>query len=122
MDLILSLIDGGAPRPDLAAREETKYVFRDHDVAALRDVLLRSCRPISYAGPVSTVHSLYFDDEQLSACRANLDGIGIRHKTRLRWYDRPAPDGELYFETKWRRHRVVGKRRLPISVNSSTGA
>ena len=80
---------------DSVARRETKYVFTDQDKETLRHVLLRSCRPIRYAGPVSTVRSVYFDNPKLGSCRANLDGVGIRHKTRLRWYDQPEPGGHL---------------------------
>ena len=62
------------PRPDLAAREETKFRCDGADLDAIRAVLARRCRSIRYAGPVSTVYSLYFDGPALPACRANLDG------------------------------------------------
>jgi hypothetical protein len=114
-DLSITILDDGASRADLAARREVKYVFPRHDVANLRHVLLRSCRRIAYAGEVSTVRSVYFDDPHLSTCRANLDGIGIRHKTRLRWYDREQPTDRFFLEVKWRRHRLVGKRRLHLA-------
>lgn len=113
----LSLVDDGTSRPDLAAREEVKFVFPGADLRALRGVLRRTCRPLVYAGPVSTVYSLYYDDPALSCCRANLDGIGLRHKTRVRWYDSSLPQRDLYFETKWRRHRCVGKRRLGLRLD-----
>ena len=112
-----AVVDDGRDRLDLAAREETKYRFDNADVELLRRVLLRSCRALRYAGPVSRVSSLYFDDARLSACRANLDGVGVRHKTRVRWYDAATPRRTLFFETKWRQHRVVGKRRLELASN-----
>lgn len=102
---------------DLAARREVKYVFAHADVGALRAMLRRSCTPIQYAGPSSTVSSLYFDDPRLSTCRANLDGVGLRHKTRLRWYDELRPSTSLFLETKWRRHGVVGKRRMELAAS-----
>ncbi|MHC4991096.1 MAG: VTC domain-containing protein, partial [Planctomycetota bacterium] len=111
----ISLLDDGASRSDLVMRREVKYVFTQHDVATLRRILLRCCRPIRYAGPVSTVRSIYFDDPELGACRANLDGIGLRHKTRLRWYDREQPPDRFFLETIWRRHRLCGKRRLHLA-------
>ncbi len=120
-DLSIKLLEEGAPRSDLAARKETKYVFTQHDVATLRQVLLRSCRPVHYAGPVSTVRSIYFDNPQLGTCRANLDGVGIRHKTRLRWYDRRHPGGPFFLETKWRRHRVCGKHRFQLTSSTPPG-
>ena len=69
-DLSVTLLEEGAPRSDFAARREIKYVFTRRDVATLRQVLLRSCRPIQYAGPVSTVRSIYFDEPGLGTCRA----------------------------------------------------
>lgn len=107
-------VDAPGPlRPDLDARRELKFSFPGADVGALREVLLRRGNRIAHAGPVSTVSSLYLDDDRLGAVRANLDGVGIRQKIRLRWYDRDLPGTDpLMLETKWRRHRVTGKRRL----------
>lgn len=116
----MSIVDDGAGRADLAARREMKYVFRQPDVAALRRILQLSCRPIRYAGPVSTVRSVYFDDAVLSNCRANFDGVGLRHKVRLRWYDHVRPADHFFYEVKWRRHRVCGKHRLQIGCATST--
>jgi hypothetical protein len=99
----ISLIDDGAARLDLRARRELKYVFAHYDVAALRSVLRQVCRPIVHAGPVSTVRSVYFD------------GIGLRHKTRLRWYDLARPSDRFFLEVKWRMHRLTGKHRLELA-------
>jgi hypothetical protein len=110
---------GDEARPDVAERHETKYVFTGHDPATLRQLLLRSCRPILHAGPVSTVRSVYFDDPVLSTCRASLEGVGVRHKTRLRWYDRERFADRLFLEIKWRRHRVCGKHRLQLAGGDS---
>lgn len=115
----LSLLDDGSDRADLAARREAKYVFTRTETARLRSTLARTCRPIVYANPVSTVSSVYFDGAQLGTCRANFDGVGLRHKTRIRWYDRPAPGDHFFFETKWRRHRLCGKQRLRVGVHRS---
>jgi VTC domain-containing protein len=105
-------------RPDLDAREETKFVFENTEAAVLRRFLESKGERIHYAGPVSEVHSLYFDDVRHSCARANLDGVGIRSKTRLRWYDHPTPRGALFLETKWRRHGLVGKRRLALNTDA----
>lgn len=104
-----------AARPDLAERREHKLPFPGHDVAALRDALRAHCRPLAYAGPVSRVHSVYFDDLELGACRANLAGVGVRHKTRLRWYDAELPGDRFQLEIKWRRHQATGKHRFAFT-------
>ena len=108
---------GDATPKALESRLETKYVFHGQDLGALRHALTHVCRRIVHAGPVSTVSSIYFDDLRLSTCQANLVGQGLRHKTRVRWYDRPLPGAQLFFETKWRRHRVTGKQRLELACD-----
>ena len=120
-NLSITMVDNGASPYDLVTRRELKFVFTRHDVATLRGVLLRACRPIIHAGPVSTVRSVYFDDPALGACRANIDGVGLRHKTRLRWYDQEHPSDRFFLEVKWRRYRVCGKRRLHLASNFPLG-
>ena len=116
LDPAITVVDGGAPRPDLAERVESKFTTRARDLASVRAILRRSCTPIHYAGPVSTVYSLYFDTPELAACQANLDGVGHRRKTRLRWYEDVAAQ-RFFFETKWRRDRVVGKERRELTTD-----
>ncbi|MCB9887554.1 MAG: VTC domain-containing protein [Planctomycetes bacterium] len=111
----LTLRDEAEDRPDIATRDESKYVFTRFDTDTLRAHLRGFARPIVYAGPVSRVFSLYFDDARLSACRANLDGLGVRHKLRLRWYDQEQPAGPCFFEIKWRNHQTTGKHRFRVT-------
>ncbi|MEZ5963832.1 MAG: polyphosphate polymerase domain-containing protein [Planctomycetota bacterium] len=110
----VQVFDEGVARADFAARVESKFVFSKVDVAALRHALLRLATPIRYAGRVSLVRSVYFDDPRLSACRANLAGIGVRQKARVRWYDHDSPRGAFWFEVKWRRNQTTGKLRHRI--------
>lgn len=110
----LELHDESELRQDLAQRAESKFVFRRHDVPTLRAALRRGATPIAYAGPVSVVRSLYFDDFQLGTCKANLAGVGIRNKLRVRWYDAELPDGDAWFEIKWRHNQATGKHRFRV--------
>ena len=118
---MITVLDDGAGRPDLAVRRELKFVFQDSEVASLRRLLESSCRPIRYAGPVSTVRSIYFDDPRMRDCYANYDGVGARQKTRLRWYDRETPTDRFFVEVKWRRHRACGKHRALVTAVDSLG-
>ena len=111
----LELHDEAPERADLARRGETKFLFPRHDVATVRSLLRRAATPISYAGPSSTVRSVYFDDHALGCCRANLDGLGLRRKFRVRWYDAERPAAEAWFEVKWRRNLATGKQRFRIA-------
>lgn len=110
----LTLCDEADARPDLAHRSETKFVFPRGDVRALRAVLRRAATPIRYAGSVSVVRSVYFDDCRLGSCHANLDGLGARQKLRVRWYDAESPARDAWLEVKWRRDLATGKRRFRI--------
>ncbi len=107
----------------LQARNEVKFVLPGADVGSLRKILEACGQRLAFGNNaradrsrvvVSTVRSVYFDDWTLSACRANLDGLGVRRKLRLRWYDRLLPARDLVLEIKWRRHRATGKHRLHL--------
>ncbi len=106
------VLDRGDSRQDLASRTEVKFTLHNADVDKLRAVLVGRCKQQVHNGPVSHVHSLYFDDARRSACYANLNGDGQRKKLRLRWYDTPLPSHNFYCEIKWRRNRVTGKHRF----------
>ena len=108
------VINSDTKRTDLSGRREIKYAIPDMDVAKLRRLLESNCRRLIHNHAVSVVRSIYFDDARLSACRANLDGVGLRRKVRLRWYDSPKPKEDCFFEIKWRDNRVTGKHRLQL--------
>ncbi len=111
---VFRVLDQETARVDLAARREVKYNLPGADLGKLRSLLDVNCRRLRYKETISTVRSIYFDDVRLSACRANLDGIGKRHKVRLRWYDSLQPTRDCYLEIKWRDNRVTGKFRLHL--------
>ena len=118
---VLSLIDESETRRDLAERRETKFVFEDTDVKTIRSLLQGSSKRLVHNRPVSIVRSIYFDDASLSACHANLDGLGLRRKLRLRWYDQMKPGTNCYLEIKWRDNRVTGKHRMRVSGATPIG-
>ena len=95
-------------------RREVKFALTNTDSAKVRSILEVNCQRIMHAGPVSTIHTIYFDDARLSACHENLDGVPRRAKVRLRWYDQGDEEGRLFFEIKRRVDSVVHKQRLAI--------
>ena len=115
---MLTIVDETSDRQDLAKRAEIKYAFENADVAKLRSHLAGNCRQLIHNERVSVVRSIYFDDARLSACHANLDGVGSRRKLRLRWYDSLRPGKEAYLEIKWRENKVTGKHRLQVKAPS----
>lgn len=110
------VIGSQTTRSDLASRREVKFTLGAADLGKLRTILDVNCRRLVHNQRVSTVRSIYFDDVRLSACRANLAGVGRRQKLRLRWYDSLTPGKDFFFEIKWRNNRITGKHRLQIEA------
>lgn len=102
--------------PTFAGRREVKYLLDRANLDLARELLESRFDRVVFNRPVSIVRSIYFDTHQLSTCYANLKGVGRRHKVRLRWYDQPLPDKDVYFEVKWRRNQVTGKFRSPLAL------
>lgn len=111
---LFRVVDAGAERTDLSLRREAKFVLHGTDAGKVRSVLAGNLKRQVHADRVSVVRSVYFDDAKLSACRANLSGIANRRKMRIRWYDSELPDSRFFFEIKWRKNRITGKRRWEI--------
>lgn len=110
----MRIVADESSRDDLTFRHEIKFLFPRADVGKLRRVLTSNCRRLVYNEPVSTVRSIYLDTWNLSAARANLDGIGRREKVRLRWYDQREPSADFFFEVKWRKNHLTGKKRVRV--------
>lgn len=113
-----TIIDEGNARQDLVQRREMKFTLAAADIGKLRTLLSTSGKRLIHNETISKVRSIYFDDARLSACRANLDGIGQRSKLRLRWYDSMSPSTDFYVEVKWRDNRVTGKHRLQMTSDT----
>ncbi len=102
------------------ARRELKYALKDADPHSVAALLESALRPIRFGNERSSrVSSLYFDDHRLSSVCENLDGVGRRHKLRLRWYQTGLPQQEAYYEVKRRYHGVIGKQRFRVSTSGS---
>jgi hypothetical protein len=114
--------DEGTSRVDLASRKEIKFTFDRADVGKLRRVLETRCTRVTHNCPVSVVRSIYFDDPSMSACHANLNGLGQRTKVRLRWYDSLRPKQSTFLEVKWRENRITGKHRLHLNCAIDVGS
>ena len=55
-----------------------------------------------------TVNSIYFDTNNYSFLRANIDGIGFRKKLRVRWYNNEL--NNFFFEEKSKKNFLVSKK------------
>lgn len=99
--------------PSTQRRLELKYLPTRAECETVLRRIEDCCHPVRYAGPTSLVHSLYFDDEVLSACRESVDGCGDRLKLRFRWYDHERPT-TVFLEQKRRQGALVVKERLAV--------
>ena len=55
-----------------------------------------------------TVNSIYFDTNDYSFLRANIDGVSFRKKIRVRWYNNDL--NNFFFEEKVKRNFLVSKK------------
>ena len=55
-----------------------------------------------------TVNSIYFDTNDYSFLRANIDGVSFRKKIRIRWYNNDL--NNFFFEEKVKRNFLVSKK------------
>ena len=111
------LVAADTVRADLATRREAKFSLHGMDVGRLRSLLSGQLRAQVHNERVSVVRSVYFDDAVFSACHANLDGVALRRKVRIRWYDSLKPGKSFFFEIKWRNNRISGKHRWEIAAD-----
>ncbi len=101
------------PREDPRYRHEWKHVISASDAAALRRRLAPLMRHDPYHPGPYHIRSLYFDNPYDTALREKLDGLSVREKFRIRYYD----DDETYIrvEKKSKFNTLCGKLLAPIS-------
>lgn len=101
-------------------RHEVKHLISPGDAAAIQSGLRAVARldPHAAARGYYCVRSLYFDDPMDSALYEKLDGVNMRRKFRLRYYD-----GDLSYlvlECKMKRDGVGVKPQLQLSVEEAS--
>lgn len=107
--IILADMDGVS----LMNRVDTKYVFSQHDLAAILSAIAPDYRVLEVEALRRTKYtSLYFDTPGRDCFRDHHNGKSQRFKFRMRRY---ASSGVSFFEVKQKtnRGRTI-KRRLPI--------
>lgn len=83
-------------------RHEYKHVITAYDRFVLRDRLWAVCRPDPHAiGGKYEIRSLYFDNLDDTALREKLDGVSIREKFRIRYYNGDTSFIHLEKKSKW---------------------
>lgn len=101
-------------------RYEKKYLVRNTQLDALRNRFLPFLDPDVFAGSVKqshpeyTVRSIYLDTPDMESLHEKADGLEMRKKLRIRGYDSPNPDTEVFLEIKRKIGNRIGKNRALV--------
>lgn len=101
-------------------RYEKKYLVRNSQLEDLRNRFIPFLDPDSFAGqsdqiyPEYTVRSIYLDTPGLDSLKEKSDGLEIRKKLRIRGYDKPNAETEVYLEIKRKIGNRIGKNRALV--------
>ena len=95
-------------------RYEKKYLLSAKKAELLWEQLREHLVPDRFHR--STVCSIYYDSDDFSLIRHSLERPVYKEKLRLRSYNVPAPDGEVFVELKKKFKGVVYKRRVRMGA------
>lgn len=91
-------------------RYEKKYMIAPEQYERFRAALDEHIKPDRFFE--STVCSIYYDTDDYSLIRNSIEKPVYKEKLRLRSYNVPAPDGEVFVELKGKFKGLVYKRRV----------
>jgi len=94
-------------------RYEKKYLLSAEQFDALWQRLESHIEPDDFFS--STVCSIYYDDDDYSLIRHSIDRPVYKEKLRLRSYNVPTADGEVFVELKKKFKGIVYKRRVRMT-------
>ena len=100
---------------DYQYRNELKHSISYSDVVTLRHRLRAVMKPDEHAGPDGSylVRSLYFDTPEDTALREKIDGVNIREKFRIRYYN--GDTSFIHLEKKSKRNGYGNKQYAPLT-------
>jgi hypothetical protein len=101
--------------PGLPLRYEMKLVCDARYQHQARKWLRVHPAGFRVAYPPRRVNSLYFDTPDLEGVRANLQGLAVRNKLRLRWYGEVWPEVQPVLELKHKDALLGTKARYVLS-------
>lgn len=95
---------------DVFRRYEKKYLVTQQQFNQLARVFLPRMVPDRFAQ--STISNIYYDTPDFRLIRRSLDRPPYKEKLRLRTYQAPAADTEVFLEIKKKFDHIVYKRRI----------
>ncbi len=96
-------------------RHELKYTVDWGTYCSLRQRLKTVLKPDSHAGPNGCyhIHSIYFDNPDDKALREKINGVALREKWRVRWYNDDL--GHVMLEKKIKHNELCLKLSAPLT-------
>ncbi len=100
---------------DIKYRHEWKHAINYADLLSIRARLRSVAEPDPHAADGKyLIRSLYFDNLSDKALREKIDGVNMREKFRIRYYNLD-PDGVIHLEKKSKRSGLGTKYASPLS-------
>tara|TARA_B110001452_G_scaffold252950_1_gene243197 strand:- start:383 stop:1057 length:675 start_codon:yes stop_codon:yes gene_type:complete len=96
-------------------RFERKWIYRSSNHLILINSLIRSNFFFNKQYPDREVNSIYFDDNNYSSIKQNLDGVSEKKKIRVRWYGAQSKLVKPVLEIKSKRGLETKKETFKIS-------
>lgn len=100
---------------ELSLRYEMKLVCAAGYLPQARGWIRLHPAGLQVAYPPRRVNSIYFDTPRLGGLEANLRGLTVRNKLRLRWYGVGLPEVHAVLELKHRDNLLGAKLIFPVS-------
>ena len=99
-------------------RHEWKHEISHHDLIILRQRLRAVLQPDRHGVEGRYfIRSLYFDNAADKALREKLDGLALREKFRIRYYD--LDPTVIHLETKSKHNGLGSKQTAPLTVQET---
>ena len=95
------------------SRIERKFIVGTNSYEFFEKFLKFNCFKKAYEN--REVSSIYFDTLNYDFLRANIDGIGIRKKYRIRWYNHDYKN--IFFEEKSKKNFLVSKKVSKVNLS-----
>ncbi len=96
-------------------RFERKWIHYNNDHLPLINSLLKSKLFFNFQYPSRKVNSIYFDTNEYSSIRQNLDGVSNKKKVRVRWYGKEKKLINPYLEIKRKKGLETKKEFFKIN-------
>ena len=101
--------------PDIFRRVEKKYIITSNQYLKVRDRIKKYTVEDQYGK--STICNIYFDNNNYDLIRHSIEKPIYKDKIRIRSYNTPTLNTNVYLEVKKKYDGVVGKRRIEMKLS-----